>query len=328
LVVIAIIGVCVALLLPAVQASRESARRAQCRSHLKQMSLAVLEFEAAQRVLPSAGWGFNWVGDPDRGVGLKQPGGWFYVILPYLEKQSLFEIGKGLEGGKPDRESPKALALLQLLNTPVNEYYCPSRRPVKLYPNTNAPYNCPAPRFVSKIDYAGNGGDNNIIDSTQAWQPAKFAQGDSPEYWNDFPESHGVCIARSKLPLASIEDGLSVTYLLGEKHLAQEMYESNGADLGDNHSAFTGLNWDNVRTTYCARSGRSEEYEIPRQDMLSVKEIPGREGFWGFGSAHPVSFGMTHCDASVHDVAYDIDPETHRRLANRADRTVVNAESH
>ena len=95
LVVITIIGILIALLLPAVQAAREAARRMQCSNQLKQLAWARWITNTANKCLPSGGWGPCWAGDPDRGFGRRQPGGWIYSILPYIEQQPLHDLGTG-----------------------------------------------------------------------------------------------------------------------------------------------------------------------------------------------------------------------------------------
>ena len=104
LAVIAIVGILIALLLPAVQAAREAARRVQCRNHLKQLALGMEHHVVAFGCYPSNGWGFCWIGDPDRGTGIQQPGGWIYNILPYLEQQPLHALGSAQ---KRDREGQR-----------------------------------------------------------------------------------------------------------------------------------------------------------------------------------------------------------------------------
>jgi prepilin-type N-terminal cleavage/methylation domain-containing protein/prepilin-type processing-associated H-X9-DG protein len=108
LVVIAIIAVLIALLLPAVQAAREAARRAQCTNNLKQLGLAIANYESANNVLPS--------GDTFLVTGIKgicsSPGfgngcqntPWFVLMLPYIEQSTLynaFNASIGMEGIGP-----------------------------------------------------------------------------------------------------------------------------------------------------------------------------------------------------------------------------------
>src|SRR3984885_669887 len=95
LVVTAIIAVLISLLLPAVQAARESARRTQCRNNLRQLALATLNFESAQKVLPLSGQGTDYTTTANPSNGQLPPFQTFSLysvfaaILPYAEESTL-----------------------------------------------------------------------------------------------------------------------------------------------------------------------------------------------------------------------------------------------
>src|SRR5947209_751219 len=94
-VVIAIIAIRIGLLLPAVHRVREAAARAQCANQLKQIGLAFHNHHSVFKRFPSGGWGWLWVGDPDRGTGPEQPGGWLYNVLSFVEGDNLRKMGAG-----------------------------------------------------------------------------------------------------------------------------------------------------------------------------------------------------------------------------------------
>ncbi len=123
LVVVAIIGVLAALLLPAVQACRESARRTQCANNLKQIGLGISSHHSARGCFPTAGTNsqdFTWSSATDPGFERR---GWGFQILPYIEQTPLYEAAKGL----PPTAAIPSLGNRQLVEIPVAVYSCPSR---------------------------------------------------------------------------------------------------------------------------------------------------------------------------------------------------------
>src|SRR4051812_41616304 len=84
LIAVAIISLLIQVSLPAVQMARESARQTYCKNNLSQLALACSMHANDLGHFPTGGWNSAWVGDPNRGFGKKQPGGWGYNILPYI----------------------------------------------------------------------------------------------------------------------------------------------------------------------------------------------------------------------------------------------------
>ncbi|MHB1033879.1 MAG: DUF1559 domain-containing protein [Pirellulales bacterium] len=301
LVVIAIIGILIALLLPAVQAAREAARRSQCQNNLKQFGIAALNHVDTQGWYPTGGWGWDWVGDPDRGAGKKQPAGWAFNVLPYMGQQTLYDMGAGLPNPQ------KYAAAKAMIETPMEMYNCPSRRRVTKFGiawgNTETHFRNSNPsNRVVRTDYAGNCGDT--LRNEYFGGPASLAEGDSPTYgWHDTTELHGVTFERSQIKVSNVRDGTSSTYLIGEKYVNPDHYET-GNWAADNECAYTGFNNDIFRCTASP----------------PVIDTPGYDdGRMFFGSVHAGGCLFLMCDGSVQAVSYSINSEIHRRLGNRDD---------
>jgi prepilin-type N-terminal cleavage/methylation domain-containing protein/prepilin-type processing-associated H-X9-DG protein len=316
LVVIAIIGVLVGLLLPAVQAARESARRLQCSNNLKQMGIGAHSHMSSVGHLPAGGWGWYWIGDPDKGKGREQPGGWMFNLLPYLEQENLYNLQTGKAG------SARLDAATLMLQTPLPFLNCPSRRRSKLYAVGTQDARQRKPNFANqhdkcaRSDYAANGGDvytdashggNQML---KYYGPDNYSNGISPQAKTEFSaiaaKSNGISFPGSTVTRAHIKDGLSNTFLYGEKYVPIDMYES-ATNGGDNESCYIGDNGDNVRWTYV----------VPSQDRVSFN------AWENFGSAHFGGMNMAMCDGSVRTINYGIDAATFRYLGNRKDGKAI-----
>jgi prepilin-type processing-associated H-X9-DG protein len=326
LVVIAIIGVLVALLLPAIQAAREAARRAQCKNNVKQLGLAMLNLESASGHLPPGGWGFKWMGDPDKGFGKDQPGGWCYGILPFLEQTQVSLLGKGASLPAKKIELGKQMAAV------IPGYYCPSRRAAVGYPSKDASGVSPdapianvddaaIPPLVGKSDYAMNGGHQPIATiATGQMMPECYTSMSAAcivrarELDEAVAASSGVVGIRSEVKLRQIIDGTSNTIMAGEKFLQPRYYESGvGVDntfknVGDNSACYQGTDWDNTR------------YPTPSSlPLMDIDNGDTNADQRAFGSAHSAGINVVMVDGSVQQVSYDVDPVVWNLMGGRDD---------
>jgi prepilin-type N-terminal cleavage/methylation domain-containing protein len=323
--VIAIIGILIALLLPAIQSAREAARRTQCANQLKQIGLAQIEYERIHRRYACntyrfvdyrtySGWSMS-----NFGFGLPLVRTWPAELLPHLEETVLYKRWVSIETfGNVNNEFTNIQA------TPIAVFYCPSRRAPLKYPD---PFHVdptgtnPLWLFSNKCDYALNGGVN--LGATGYALEVQGSLGYLPGIWDYSPYTGLHKQVRGK----DVTDGLGKTYLFGEKTVQSDRYET-GTDAGDVESLFIG---DQVRGGYQlihryadqtpARDQPSGTASDNPKNWLNHVEVPGQEVCFSclkFGSAHPATCSFVFCDGSVHAISYNISLPTHQALATRA----------
>jgi prepilin-type N-terminal cleavage/methylation domain-containing protein/prepilin-type processing-associated H-X9-DG protein len=322
LVVIAIIAVLIGLLLPAVQKVREAANRAKCQNNLKQMGIACHNLHDTYGHFPSNGWGWSWVGEPDRGPDKSQPGGWIYQIMAYMEQGNLQRLGAGL---------PRAQQLqinYDMCTIVIPMMNCPSRRTGGPWPNSwpTSYYNCAktggsppaAPTLLARTDYACNigyavdpvkGTPINLGNADEIGAgPPDLKSGDDPKFWatGDYARKFcGVLYERSQTRITDISNGTSNTYLIGEKYLNPKDY-TTGQDPADNEVMYIGTDNDIERVTLDLA-----------QSVTPLQDKRGFQDTQRFGSAHVGGCNMLYCDGRVEVVAYDVDPNVHSRAGDR-----------
>ncbi len=305
LVVLALVGVLLALLLVGLSAARRRARLAECSHQLRQLSLAAQQHVASHGTFPAGGWGYAWLGVSDRGFGVSQPGGWVFNLLPYIEAGEVRDLA-------PAAASPPDLESLRTFTRPVVPLLlCPDRSgprltrrspdaPPFLYPQGNGGLD-----EFTRCDYAANAGN---IEFEGNWPgPQSVAEGDRGEYeWDDPSHGNGVCFVHDAIRPAQIRDGLSHVILYGEKWTAPPDYIDNGND----QPATVGYAYDTCRYTHFTPA-----------PVGNVQE----GHYTAFGSTHAGVFLVAFCDGSVRPVDYRISPRTFRPLGGRDDGQVTNA---
>jgi prepilin-type N-terminal cleavage/methylation domain-containing protein/prepilin-type processing-associated H-X9-DG protein len=194
LVVIAIIGILIGMLLPAIQAARESARRLQCSNNIKQLGLGMLNFLDARQKLPNAGW---------KGPTYPNDYSPLAQMLPYYEQSSLHKlIDFKIEIGHPGKVDIPA-ALRPAAATAVSFFLCPSDgekaiRELKLVSETLS---------YAGSNYAMNGGTGLPVST------ANPAVGGST---NPAQPNDGLCWVSAEVKLKDLIDGTSHTLAFAE----------------------------------------------------------------------------------------------------------------
>jgi prepilin-type N-terminal cleavage/methylation domain-containing protein len=302
LVVIAIIAVLIGLLLPAVQKVREAANRAKCQNNLKQIGLGIHNFHDSFRMLP-----------PDR--IRNEWATWAVLILPYVEQENIFKLWNFelRYWDQPDNA--------RMHNLPV--YFCPSRRDAASVGFTTGDtdslgrYSGSYPGGMS--DYASCGGSNNSTGALMIGRATGITpSGDTvTDSFDQTPARTRIVKWRSQTDFASITDGTSNTFLVGEKFIRKASLNGRNED----RSVFSGDNANNYRRLI----------GINGSDVRKlVSDIDADLTTWplcnsSFGSHHPGICQFVMCDGSVRAIKVTLDTLTLQYLGQRSDGQVISS---
>jgi prepilin-type N-terminal cleavage/methylation domain-containing protein/prepilin-type processing-associated H-X9-DG protein len=328
LVVIAIISVLIALLLPAVQAAREGARRTQCTSNLKQIGLAIAEYESATGCLvpgyissasPLAQLGVPGY-NPDPFTMDNGPGwGWLAMLLPYAEQAPLYSAANI---NLPTWVAPNST----VVTTQIGLFLCPTANnpsPTCTMVDANLKLLPVANQAFARANYQYNMGWNDT-----SIQPPITSYDDPVKGCN------GPIYRNSHVPYAGVTDGLSNTVLASEKspYLADATWV--GIIPGYRHFAYNafasagtggaGVNYDYPGAILASHSGPSL-YEVPQVIHPPNSPLGHTDEFY---SLHPAGANVLMGDGSVRFIKQSINLLAWQALSSRAGGEIVSADAY
>lgn len=330
LVVIAIIGVLVALLLPAVQAARESARRTQCVNNLKQVGLACLNFESSGGSFPSAGGSVSEFTDRDSQQGPLygyEYASWMFQVLPYIEQQTLADLRATAPAGS------NGFTDTGLAETPVAAFNCPSR---------SERFGILGADVFRFGDYAGVMASHCDPGWTGfAWEPSTPPRsgslgGEEELVWTGIISRAGHTKLYSKeatkfsrIGFKSITDGSSNTIMIAEKAVAADRYTIDRNvpfQFWEIRGYYSAADWPTMRMfgAHTQTSCSSEEVPVLGDTDQRPANFSSKGPYKvekGFGSAHPGIFIAAFGDGSTRTISFDADLIVLDRLGKRADGT-------
>lgn len=297
LVVVAIIGVLVALLLPAVQGARESARRSSCTNHLHQLALAAHSYVATKGHFP-AGVEQRYFNQSvsHRGVPL------FVRLLPHLEGQSVVD---GWDEVDPLRNTVGGIDARTAVVLP--ELLCPSDV-VPVNPVTTQPHGW----RQALSSYGGNGGTRNYFPNVATTDGMFHTTGEAsePNPW------------QKPVRPAQVTDGLSHTLLFGERSHSDPNFEALTAARGGDALASWGW-WGASgsrkmigHVTLCTAG--TINFAMPVSPSPDTYADLAEQRLTSFGSSHPGGANFALADGSVQFLAEELSLEVLRTAGTRA----------
>jgi prepilin-type N-terminal cleavage/methylation domain-containing protein len=332
LVVIAIIAVLIGLLLPAVQKAREAANRIKCANNLKQFGLACHAYHDASRWLPPGG---KYYVDPASGVRWDiDKGSWHIYVLPYMEGSGLYNQLRTVCGLDDPKTPTIAIALAPPNNLPpiLPQYFkylrCPSddydlQAFTTNYVGSLGPqcsespcggdyFGPPFQPYQKYCDPTGSWGASHRLEDPQ--NGILYGYSWSPDLGSSFVSSDiRGCFSRlgAKINLASIEDGLSNTILIGESLPGQNDYLAKNQWFSSDHGA-----------AHCTTITPINHYSGVR-DWCNPSNAINMYGNWnvglGFKSNHPGGASFCLADGSVRFIQQNIDHHVYQLLGCRDD---------
>ncbi len=337
LVVIAIIGVLIALLLPAVQAAREAARRAQCTNNLKQVGLAIANYESAHTVYPmgaienSAADEALGCGSGGNGPGAPRDFTIQAFILPDLEQGAAYNAINFLlrADGSTFGGVNASLANSTGLRTMVSAYLCPSDFPRTYFFSSYSTLTA-----MSQTSYFASGG---------TWNTIGYYAG--PACWQQDP-GNGAFDDFTAYPVSAFTDGTSNTIFFGESSRF-----INDGDWFANQWSLFGYFGSNVGANTTRPQGLAYEVPSPNANMYLgdysalpagtnypdtsdyrnwLNNIPLYKQFgqWGFRSQHPGGVNFLFGDGSVHFLKNSINLTTYQALGTRNAGEAISSSSY
>ncbi|MCC6510276.1 MAG: DUF1559 domain-containing protein [Pirellulaceae bacterium] len=318
LVVIAIIGILVGLLLPAVQAAREAARRMQCSNNLKQLGLAVLNYESTYKKLPSGRINpacLNTTTITNASRTAQNIHG-LVPLLPFMEQTPLYNQFNWTAPFGDYTRAGVTLAVpsayvsgnARLAANSIPGFFCPSDGgPKKII--TPAVNNIYAPQLAA---------DNSIEASKTSYDFITNAAGlNTYNYWKiTSTDTRNLFGENSWTGMSSIVDGTTNTLAMGEHTLDL----INGVTSGWSYIGWVSNGIDPVgrfNTTFPATGLNVWKYNV------SALRIGARASWYNAASMHTGGVQFVYADGSVHFLSQSIDEPSLTYLSRMADGQVI-----